>query len=172
MIDGERIYIAMTVADGRVLGVELATSAGAEELTTAYGVFKAEARDVEPEYAPRTTSVDNWAPTYKGWLSLFSLPVRLGGFLPGWLKIRSRGKLSDSFRELSRRSGTRITRRPGRASRNGCAGCSSGPDGGGYQRGSWSRLSSCAADRRNTPRRIPSRVAIGRATCWTGRYGR
>ncbi len=102
-IDGEKIYVAVTVGDGCVLGAEPAASAGAAELTAAYGVFKAEARDVEPKYAPRTVSVDGWASTHQAWLTLFPLVVLLRCFLHGWLNIRSRGKLSESFRELSRR---------------------------------------------------------------------
>lgn len=72
-------------------------------MTAAYGVFKAEARDVEPEYAPRTVSVDGWASTHQAWLTLFPLVTLLRCFLHGWLNIRSRGKLNESFRELSKR---------------------------------------------------------------------
>jgi hypothetical protein len=72
-------------------------------LTTAYGVYRAEARDVEPKYAPRTLSVDGWASTHQAWLTLFPLIALLRCFLHGWLNIRSRGKLSESFRELSER---------------------------------------------------------------------
>lgn len=102
-IDGEKVYVATTVGGGCVLGVEPATAAGAAELTAAYGVFKAEAREVEPEYAPRTVNVDGWAATRQAWLTLFPLVVLLRCFLHGWLNIRSRGKLSESFRELSTR---------------------------------------------------------------------
>ena len=76
-INGEKVYLATTVGDGCVLGAEPAASAGAAELTTAYGVFKAEAHDVEPEYAPRTVSVDGWASTHQAWLALFPLVALL-----------------------------------------------------------------------------------------------
>jgi hypothetical protein len=62
-IDGEKVCVATTVGADCVLGAEPAASSGTDELTAAYGVFKAEARD-----------------------------------------IRSRGKLSESFRELSKRA--------------------------------------------------------------------
>jgi hypothetical protein len=101
--DGRKVYIATTVGAGCVLGAEPAEAAGAGELEAAYGVFKAEARDVEPEYAPRTVSVDGWASTHQAWLALFPLVVLLRCFLHGWLNIRSRGKLSESFAELSRK---------------------------------------------------------------------
>jgi hypothetical protein len=102
-IDGEKVYVAATVGDGCVLGAEPADAAGVAELTAAYGIFKAEACDVEPAYAPRTVCVDGWASTHQAWLALFPLVVLLRCFLHGWLNIRSRGKLSESFRELSRR---------------------------------------------------------------------
>ncbi|WP_422927000.1 hypothetical protein [Singulisphaera sp. PoT] len=102
-IDGLKVYIATTVAAGCVLGAEPAASAGAAELTTAYGAFKDEALDVDPGYAPRTVSVDGWAATHQAWLALFPMAVLLRCFLHGWLGIRSRGKLSESFRELSTR---------------------------------------------------------------------
>lgn len=101
--DGAKNYVATTVAEGCCLGAALARTAGAGDLQAAYGVFKAEARDVEPEYAPRTVSVDGWASTHQAWLTLFPLVVLLRCFLHGWLNIRSRGKLSESFRELSKR---------------------------------------------------------------------
>ncbi len=102
-IDGEKVYLATTVGGGCVLDVELAASAGAAALTDAYGVFQAEARDVEPEYTPRTVSVDCWTATHQAWLTLFPLVVLLRCFLHGWLNIRSRGKLSETLRELSQR---------------------------------------------------------------------
>lgn len=101
--DGAKNYVATTVAEGCCLGAALARTAGAGDLQAAYGVFKAEARDVEPEYAPRTVSVDGWASTHQAWLTLFPLVVLLRCFLHGWLNVRSRGKLSESFRELSKR---------------------------------------------------------------------
>ncbi len=100
-IDGAKVYVAVTVGGGCVLGAEPAVSAGAAELTAAYGVFKAEAFDLEPSYAPRTASVDGWAATHQAWLALFPMVALLRCFLHGWLGMRSRSKLSGSFRELS-----------------------------------------------------------------------
>lgn len=102
--DGAKNYVATTVGEGCCLGAALARTAGAGDLRAAYGVFKAEARDVEPEYAPRTVSVDGWASTHQAWLAMFPLVVLLRCFLHGWLNVRSRGKLSEPFRELSRRA--------------------------------------------------------------------
>jgi hypothetical protein len=101
--DGAKNYVATTVAAGCCLGAALAQTAGAEDLRAAYGVYAREARDVRPDYRPRTVSVDGWAPTHQAWPALFPLVVLLRCFLHGWLSIRSRGKLSESFPELSRR---------------------------------------------------------------------
>jgi hypothetical protein len=99
--DGEKNYIATTVAGGCCLGAALAQTAGTEDLTAAYEVFKEEAQDVKPGYAPETVSVDGWASTHQAWLSLFPLVALLRCFLHGWLNIRSRGKLNEWFRDLS-----------------------------------------------------------------------
>jgi hypothetical protein len=101
--DGEKCYVATTVGAGCCLGAALAPTAGAEDLTAAYAAFKAEARDVQPGYAPATVSVDGWASTNQAWQTLFGLVVLLRCFLHGWLNIRSRGKLSEAFAELSRK---------------------------------------------------------------------
>jgi hypothetical protein len=101
--DGQKNYIATTVGAGCCLGAALAQTAGAEDLQDAYGVFKAEARDAQPSYAPKTVSADGWAATHQAWLSLFPRVVLLRCFLHGWLSVRSRGKLSDAFAALSER---------------------------------------------------------------------
>lgn len=98
---GQKNYIATTVAEGCCLGAALAQSADAEDLQAAYGAFKEEALDVEPGYEPQTVSVDGWASTHLAWAGLFSMVVLLRCFLHGWLNIRSRGKLSEVFAQLS-----------------------------------------------------------------------
>ena len=102
--DGLKNYIATTVGAGCCLGAALAQSAGADDLQAAYGVFKAEARDVRPGYVPETVSVDGWASTHQAWLWLFPLVALLRCFLHGWLNLRNRGKLNESFVELSGRA--------------------------------------------------------------------
>ena len=98
---GAKNYIATTVGVGCCLGAALAPAAGADDLLGAYGTFKAESQDIEPGYAPRTVSADGWAATHQAWLSLFPLVAVLRCFLHGWLNVRSRGKLSEEFHELS-----------------------------------------------------------------------
>ena len=100
--DGQKNYVATTVGVGCVLGAALAQTAGAEDLRDAYAVFKEEAQDVRPGYSPRTVNADGWAATRQAWPWLFPLVTILRCFLHGWLDIRSRGKLSEAFAELSR----------------------------------------------------------------------
>ncbi len=99
--DGEKCYIATTVGRGCCLGAGLAPTANADDLTDAYAVFKEEAEDVKPGYAPSTVNADGWAATWQAWLSLFPLVAVIRCYLHGWLNVRSRGKLNGWFRELS-----------------------------------------------------------------------
>jgi hypothetical protein len=101
--DGLKNYIATTAGAGCGLGAALAQTAGAEDLQAAYAVFRHEAQDVQPDYQPRTARVDGWAATHQAWSALFPLVVSLRCFLHGWLNLRSRGKLSAAFAELSRK---------------------------------------------------------------------
>src|SRR3954471_15964398 len=57
---GRKGYLATTVGGGCVLGVARTAAADDVHLREAYGVFAAEARDVEPAYAPATVNVDGW----------------------------------------------------------------------------------------------------------------
>jgi len=103
-LDGKKTYIATTVGSGCILGAEPAPSAGTDDLKDAYSVFKHEARDVAPGYAPRTVNTDGWKPTKAAWRALFPGIVILQCFLHAWLKVRERGKhLKDQFAEISRR---------------------------------------------------------------------
>ena len=70
-------------------------------MRAAYAVFKEEANDARPGYQPETVNTDGWAATRQAWLWLFPLVAVLRCFLHGWLNVRSRGKLNDSFGEVS-----------------------------------------------------------------------
>jgi hypothetical protein len=102
-LDGQKVYIATTVAAGCVLGAEPATTAGTDDLKDAYAVFKQEARDIAPKYAPKTVNTDGWKGTKAAWKILFEHVVILQCFLHAWLKIRDRAKHLDQFAEISRR---------------------------------------------------------------------
>jgi hypothetical protein len=103
-LDGQKIYLATTIGSGCILGAEPATTAGTDDLKAAYAVFKQEAHDISPEYAPKTVNTDGWKGTKAAWKLLFKRVVILQCFLHAWLKIRERGKhLKDQFAEVSRR---------------------------------------------------------------------
>jgi hypothetical protein len=87
---GGKGYVAMTVGGGCVLGIALSAAADDAHLQEAYGVFAAEARDVDPEYAPRTVNTDGWASTRNAFQALFPSIAVVLCFLHGFLKIRDR----------------------------------------------------------------------------------
>src|SRR5205085_690714 len=80
-------YVATTVGGGCLLGVALTSAADDAHLREAYGVFAAEARDVEPGYAPETVNVDGWAATRNAFSSLFTTVTVVLCFLHGFLKV-------------------------------------------------------------------------------------
>ena len=99
--DGVKNYIATTVGAGCCLGAAVATSASLDDLQTAYGVFRQEARNVQADYQAKTVNTDGWASTYQAWRLLFGCVVVLRCFLHGWLGIRQRAKhLGGVFKAL------------------------------------------------------------------------
>ena len=102
--DGLKTYLATTVAQGCVLGVEPSDSADGPGLEVAYGVFRKEARQVEPDYSPQTVNTDGWSGTQVAWKALFPATVLILCFLHAWLSIRDRAKHTGAiFVDLSRR---------------------------------------------------------------------
>jgi hypothetical protein len=87
---GQKGYVATTVGGGCVLGVALTASADDVHLQEAYGMFAAEVRDVDPEYAPETVNTDGWAATRNAFQALFPPIAVVLCFLHGFLKIRDR----------------------------------------------------------------------------------
>jgi hypothetical protein len=96
---GQKGYVATTVVGGCLRGVALAAADGTH-LREAYGVFAAEARDVDPESAPETVNLDGWAATRNAFLSLFPAIAAVPCFLHGFLKVRDRCRKA---RDLHRR---------------------------------------------------------------------
>ena len=87
---GQKGYIPTTVGGGCIWGVALTASADDVHLQEAYGVFAAEARDVDPEYAPETVNTDGWAATRNAFQTLFPRITVVLCLLHGFLKIRDR----------------------------------------------------------------------------------
>lgn len=103
--NGEKAYIATTVAEDCVLGASISLRADAEGLTEAYGIFQAEAQALHPDYAPQTVNTDGWKATQLAWQTLFPLIVIIECFLHAFLKIRDRcqKRYQDVYSEISQR---------------------------------------------------------------------
>lgn len=96
-INGDKIYAATTVAHGCLLGVGIAESSGAEDLTKAYKEFRTEAFAIDPNYKPETVNTDGWLPTQQAWQQLFPTITTILCFLHAFLKIEKRAK---RFKEI------------------------------------------------------------------------
>ncbi len=80
-------------------------SASAEALTLGYGEFQAEARLLDPNYAPITVNTDGWEGTRQAWLNLFPTVTFVLCFLHEVLKVQ---KGSPSFRNLRKKLKTKL----------------------------------------------------------------
>ena len=103
-LTGKKVYLAATAGGGCCLGLAVAKTAGNDDLTKAYGVFRDEARRLDPKYRPRTVNTDGWPATQAAWRALFKGVVLILCFLHAFLKVRDRAvHLKETFTELSRR---------------------------------------------------------------------
>ena len=102
---GEKVYVAVTCGDGCILGASVAPDAGESALTKAYGVFKTEAQNVKPDYAPKTVNTDGWSATQNAWKTLFCGIILIACFLHVYIKLRDRSKVKykDWFQDVSNR---------------------------------------------------------------------
>jgi hypothetical protein len=101
---GEKVYLAATAGGGCCLGMALAKAAGNDDLTRAYGVFRDEARRLDPEYRPETVNTDGWPATQAAWRTLFKGVTLILCFLHAFLKIRDRAvHMKEALFDLSRR---------------------------------------------------------------------
>ncbi len=89
-LNGDKVYIATTAGGNCILGASAAGSAGTKELTQAYGVFRNEALDVDPEYSPDTVNTDGWEATRQAWKSLFPFVTVILCFLHAFLSVKRR----------------------------------------------------------------------------------
>ena len=102
--EARKVYLAATAGGGCCLGLALAPTADETALTRAYGVFREEARCLDPEYRPETVNTDGWPATQAAWRALFPGVALILCFLHAFLKIRDRAKhLKEIFAEVSRR---------------------------------------------------------------------
>jgi hypothetical protein len=106
LVDGKsrKVYLAATAGGGCCLGMALAEAADADELTRAYGVFRDEARYLDPEYRPETVNTDGWPATQAAWRAVFDGVTLILCFLHAFLKIRDRAvHLKEGFTTLRER---------------------------------------------------------------------
>jgi hypothetical protein len=106
LVDGKtrKVYLAATAGGGCCLGMALAETAGADDLTAAYGVFRDEARCLDPEYRPETVNTDGWPATQAAWRAVFKGVTLILCFLHAFLKIRERAvHLKETFDGLRER---------------------------------------------------------------------
>ena len=98
-LNGEKVYVATTVGSQCILGASVSENAGENGLTKAYGKFKEEACNLDPEYSPKSVNTDGWKATMNVWKALFSNIFVICCFLHVFIKIRdrSRKKYRDVF---------------------------------------------------------------------------
>lgn len=87
---GAKGFLAMIAAKGCILAAALTKSADDKHLSEAYGVFDSEARDVSPNWQPKSINTDGWKATRKSLQGLFPQVLLVLCFLHGFLKIRDR----------------------------------------------------------------------------------
>ena len=87
---GAKGFLTMVAAKGCILAAALTKSADEKHLGEAYGVFKTEAGDVNPNWQPKSINTDGWKATRNSLLGLFPQVLLVLCFLHGFLKIRDR----------------------------------------------------------------------------------
>ena len=101
---GQKVYLATTVAKNCFFGVSPAENASEPELTKAYGVFKQESTAIEPDYAPETVMTDGFLATQNAWKTLFPSIILILCFLHVFLKLRkNKSKFKKVFEQLSQK---------------------------------------------------------------------
>jgi hypothetical protein len=87
-INGQKVFIPTTVANGCILGASVVQSASVDDLEAGYGEFADEAQELDPEYSPETVCTDGWQNTWSAWWKLFPAMTVLLCFLHSAIKIR------------------------------------------------------------------------------------
>ncbi len=97
-LKGEKVYVATTVGNQCMLGASVSADAGEKSLTKAYGKFKEESLNINPEYSPKSVTLDGWQATINTWKVLFPFIPVICCFLHVFIKIRDRS--SKKYKEL------------------------------------------------------------------------
>jgi hypothetical protein len=91
-IVGGKAYVASTVGNHCILGASVAENAGEAALAKSYGVFRSEAKTLNPDYSPRSVNIDGWKATRKAWTALFPAIAVICCFLHVFIKMRDGSK--------------------------------------------------------------------------------
>ena len=89
-VKGQEVVVPTTVGGGCFLGVTVACKEDGEGLTAGYGEFAREAKQVLPNWKPRSVCTDGWDATRKAWRLLFPRVVLVLCYLHSALKIAAR----------------------------------------------------------------------------------
>lgn len=81
-LNGEKVYVPTTVGDECILGASVSEDASEKGLTEAYGKFKDEAQNLNPQYSPESVNTDGWKATINAWQTLFPYVFIICCFLP------------------------------------------------------------------------------------------
>ena len=96
-----KVYIATTASEGCVLGAEVCEDASAKSLTKGYKTFADEAKNLDPNYAPKSVNTDGWDATRIAFSSLFIGISIIRCFLHGFIKVRDCCRTSPLFDSIS-----------------------------------------------------------------------
>jgi hypothetical protein len=97
---GERVYIATTVAKGCILGAAFSEKASEEALEAAYCEYMAEAWQINPDYYPESVNTDGWQATKNAWKAFSDGITLILCFLHCALKIQNLSKKLVQQKEL------------------------------------------------------------------------
>ena len=99
-LQGERVFVPTTVANGCILGVSLTDSASPTALTEGYREFKEEIDLIYPDYQPITANTDGWEATRQAWRTLFPNIVLVLCFLHDVLKVEKGCPTRHNYRKI------------------------------------------------------------------------
>ena len=105
-LKGKKVYVPTTVGGQCILGVSVSEDAGERGLKRGCGVFKEEALNLNPAYAPKSVSTDAWKAAMNVWSALFPTIFVVCCFLRVFIKLRDR--TSKKFKELFKTAADKI----------------------------------------------------------------
>ena len=86
--NSQQVYLPLVTSSDCILGIKVVTQVDHLSLISAYGDFKKEAQNVDPEYQPKTCTSDGWKATRWAWKMLFPSTTLILCFFHSFMKIR------------------------------------------------------------------------------------